>query len=89
MANEAKSTTIDKLCDQGLLTAPDHSPGVGNAIAALDGALLALGSLKVPANEQPSLDANDVFTLQETRQCIDGTYRLDMPLAVLTHPRCL
>lgn len=72
MANDAKTTTIDKLCDQGLLTAQDHSPGVDNAIAALDGALEALGSLKVPASEQPSHDPNDVLTLQETRQCIEG-----------------
>lgn len=71
MVNEAKNTTITRLCDQGFLTAVDHPPSVDNAIAALDGAMAALGRLKISPDDE-LIDIADVLTMEETQQCIEG-----------------
>jgi hypothetical protein len=73
MISDAKNTTIDRLSHRGLLTAADTSPGVDNAIEALNGALASLGNLKVQCDQALIPDA-DVLTLEETRECIECQY---------------
>lgn len=72
MVNEARNTTIDRLYDQGLLAAEDQPPNVDNAIASLNGALAALGNLKIDADDQRALDPSVVLTREEQKQCIEG-----------------
>jgi hypothetical protein len=71
-----KTTSITRLCDTGLLTA-DASPEADHAIEALDSALAALENLRVRPGDALIPDA-DVFTPDETKQCIEGWYYLTL-----------
>lgn len=76
MVNDARNTTISKLCDKELL-AVEASPNVDSALAALNGALAALGDLRVSPHAAPELDPKEVLTREEKRLCLDGKQLLN------------
>jgi hypothetical protein len=73
MVNDAKTTTIKRFLEPGELIAGETPSGVDSALEALNGALAALGNLRVRPDDAPVSDA-DVFTAEDARQSIECQY---------------